>query len=245
MSLSDGGHTENLGLLPLLKKRLPRIVAVNGGAVEPGDNYASDLLRALQQAREKLHCSFTGVSGRDISEDVRAEFVDKPFGNQPRSYQFKVTYYEQCGPHVEKEVGKGEILLLMPRHPNHGVRQFQDCKWADFDSDNKMGFDKSIWGPGPALKASDVDRLSGCCCLCCNVKLPCDLLNGFPNHSTVNQFFTPHQFTAYHREGYHACLEAEAAEFLDNNNNNETKTDVVLKEPCKLENINEFNVIHV
>ena len=48
LNLSDGGHVENLGLLPLFKLRLPRIVAVNGGEVEPGDTYASDLLKALK-----------------------------------------------------------------------------------------------------------------------------------------------------------------------------------------------------
>ncbi|KAJ7385140.1 hypothetical protein OS493_017513 [Desmophyllum pertusum] len=31
LRLSDGGHIENLAILPLLKKRLPEIVVVDGG----------------------------------------------------------------------------------------------------------------------------------------------------------------------------------------------------------------------
>ena len=37
---------------------------------------------------------------------------------------------------------------------------------------------------------------------------------GFPSTSTINQFFTPSLFTAYHREGYRACVESGAEEFL-------------------------------
>lgn len=90
MSLSDGGHSENLGILPLLKLRLPRIVVVNGGMLLPGEDEATEILNALKLARRKLRCSFTGMNGRDIEEDIRAEFVQKPSGKQPRSYQFKV-----------------------------------------------------------------------------------------------------------------------------------------------------------
>lgn len=217
MLLSDGGHSENLGLLPLLKLRLPRIVAVNGASINPGESYELDLLRALKQAREKLHCSFTGINGRDIEEDIRDEFVETPSGNQPRSYRFKVQYYEKSG-FVTKEVGEGEVLFLMPRHPDDGVRRFKDSKWNDFDGDVKLDLDESAWGIGPALKTSEVERLTGCCFECCNWKpLQCifnPLLGRFPFHSTLHQMFTASHFSAYHREGYRACVEAEAAEFF-------------------------------
>lgn len=36
----------------------------------------------------------------------------------------------------------------------------------------------------------------------------------FPHHATLNQFFTPALFSAYHREGYRACLDAEIGQFL-------------------------------
>ena len=217
LALSDGGHLENLGLLPLLKRRLSRIVVVNGGALGPGANYATDLLNALQQARDKLRCSFTSQDNRDVIEDIRDRFVEREESEQPRSYRFKVQYYEKDDG-GNKCVGEGVVLFLMPRHPNAGVRWLQDDEWSDFDG-TKIDLDESVWGPGPILKASDVDRLGGCCFECCHSQLysriTAPLLGRFPFHSTVNQMFTSSQHTAYHREGYHACVEAKAVEFLN------------------------------
>ncbi|KXJ06169.1 hypothetical protein AC249_AIPGENE119 [Exaiptasia diaphana] len=211
------GHTENLGLLPLFKLRLKRIVVVNGGTSSKGGNYATDLLEALRQAREKLRCSFIAISGRDIVEDIRDHFVETEKGKKPRSYRFKVQNCEKDD-FEPKLVGEGDVLMLMPRHPDDGMSQFQDYKWSDFDGDVKLDLDESLWGPGPALKTSEVDRLSGCCCECCHSKPFNYILNflmtGFPFHSTVNQMLTSSQYTAYHREGYHACVEAEADKFL-------------------------------
>ena len=85
--LSDGGHFENFGLLPLLKLRLKKIVLVNGGFTENDSTYGDDLLRALDLSRQKLRCSFLGLDGRDVAEDLRSKFVDKVPGGQPRSYR--------------------------------------------------------------------------------------------------------------------------------------------------------------
>ena len=85
--LSDGGHIENLGILPLLKLRLPKIVCVEGGRTISDEDYAGCLLRALDMARIKLRCSFTGMDGQDITEDIRDKFVERGPGSQPRSYR--------------------------------------------------------------------------------------------------------------------------------------------------------------
>lgn len=82
--LSDGGHVENLGILPLLKKSLQKIVVVDGGDLEDL-GIAGDLITALKKAREKLHCSFTGMNGRDVYEDLRTKVIDRPARKQPRS----------------------------------------------------------------------------------------------------------------------------------------------------------------
>ena len=87
LRLSDGGHIENLGILPLLKLRLEKIVAVNGGRTIRDEDYGSTLLAGLDMARKKLGCSFSGMDGRDITEDIRDNFVDKPPGSQPSSYR--------------------------------------------------------------------------------------------------------------------------------------------------------------
>jgi len=85
--LSDGGHIENLAILPLLKKHLPKIVVVDGGHKDSDDEWGHDLLKALTLARDKLHCSFIGLDGRDVIEDVKEKFVYTPQGHQPRSYR--------------------------------------------------------------------------------------------------------------------------------------------------------------
>lgn len=87
LRLSDGGHIENLAILPLLKKRLEKIVVVDGGHKANDEEWGESLLTALSLAREKLHCSFTGQDGRDVIEDVKEKFVNKPQGHQPRSYR--------------------------------------------------------------------------------------------------------------------------------------------------------------
>ena len=87
LRISDGGHFENLALLPLLQLRLPKIAIVNGGVCQSDAAYGFDLKIALDLAREKLRCSFSGLDGRDVMEDIREHFVEKKPGDQPRSYR--------------------------------------------------------------------------------------------------------------------------------------------------------------
>ena len=87
LRLSDGGHIENLAILPLLKKRLPKIVVVDGGYKTRDSEWGNSLLEALSLARKKLHCSFIGMDGRDVIEDIREKFICRPEGCQPRSYR--------------------------------------------------------------------------------------------------------------------------------------------------------------
>lgn len=87
LHISDGGHFENLALLPLLKLRLPKIVIVSGSSCESDAACGNELKIALELAREKLRCSFSGLDGRDVMEDIRANFVEKEPGDQPRSYR--------------------------------------------------------------------------------------------------------------------------------------------------------------
>ena len=87
LSLSDGGHIENLGILPLLKLRLQKIVSVGGIRTILDEDYGSSLMKALDLAREKLGCSFSGLDGRDIAEDIQDNFVERSAESQPRSYR--------------------------------------------------------------------------------------------------------------------------------------------------------------
>ena len=87
LSLSDGSHIENLGILPLLKLRLNKIESVDGGRTILDEDYGSSLLTALDLAKKKLGCSLSGLDGRDIAEDIRDKFVETSAGSQPRSYR--------------------------------------------------------------------------------------------------------------------------------------------------------------
>ncbi len=91
LSLSDGGHVENLGILPLLKLRLKKIIAVDGGRTILDQDYGESLLRALDLASKKLGCSFSGMDGRYIAEDIRDKFVERSPGSQPSSYRYDDT----------------------------------------------------------------------------------------------------------------------------------------------------------
>lgn len=92
--------------------------------------------------------------------------------------------------HYDTENEDGEIILLVPRKPED------------------------------ILNKEKNKELTFCCCECCHSKsslcagLSKCLCNAFPQHNTVNQFFTPRMFEAYHEEGRRACEEAKADEFL-------------------------------
>ena len=89
MLLSDGGHMENTGILPLLKKKLKKIVMVDGGYSTDENRYGDDLLKALMLARTELNCSFIGQGGRDVISDLLDTFVkpNKPNERKPRYYR--------------------------------------------------------------------------------------------------------------------------------------------------------------
>ena len=89
MLLSDGGHVENLALLPLLKKRLKKIIVVDGGFKNNEELYGESLLNALMLARKKLNCSFLSEDGGDVISDLFEKFV-KPTesGKESCFYRF-------------------------------------------------------------------------------------------------------------------------------------------------------------
>ncbi|XP_020601106.1 uncharacterized protein LOC110040239 [Orbicella faveolata] len=207
MLLSDGGHVENLALLPLLKKRLKRIVVVDGGFKNNEKLYGESLLNALMLARKKLNCSFLSEEGGDVISDLFEKFV-KPTdpGKKPRFYRFKVKYKRD----ETEDNQDGEILLIVPRKPSpDGDTDVEDA--AARSTDPFPAFHGLH--PGMVLKQTDVDKLTFCCCECCHRRScrGCSswFCNAFPQHITANQFFTPRMFEAYHREGYRACKEAE------------------------------------
>ena len=220
LSLSDGGRLEKYGLLYLLKKRLKKILIVDGSLIAQDASYSKNILKSMDKARELLHCEFVGFDGRrDVKEQMRKEYVEAPEGpGKPRHFRFLVQYFKEEEDGTYSMDGTGEVMIIAPRHPDKGVppRDRMGTTWADYGED----LDTNEWGPGPVLSAEEVDRLTFCCCECCHTSVGCVskiskmLCLGFPSTSTINQFFTPSLFTAYHREGYRACVESNAEEFL-------------------------------
>ena len=208
-------------MLPLLEKKLKKIAIFDGSYNPSDEKYADSLLTALKLAREKLHCSFEGMTGRDINEDIRVEFLKMKSEQRPRSYRFKVQYYDKADSNLP--VSDGEILFVAPRHPSESIplkraETEQPKPWDTFDPE--LGsLDPDKWGTSPELTVREADRLTFCCCNRCHYYgsshcISDCLLGRFPHHITANQFFTPDTFSAYHREGYAACVEADVAKFF-------------------------------
>ncbi len=87
ISLSDGAHGDNLGLLPLLEKRCYSTILVCDGGEDPHE-MCLNLLESLPKAREKLQCSFiSNTDQADVEGEIRA------FANSnDLCYRFSVVY---------------------------------------------------------------------------------------------------------------------------------------------------------
>ena len=114
---------------------------------------------------------------------------------------------------------EGHITLVAPRPPTDSqanrnedlgilegiVRQGELAEW-EYEG----------WGSRATLTAEDVRDIEGCpngigCCECCHLFSGprCNCCLKFPRHPTINQFYTPKMFIAYHKEGYKACQECD------------------------------------
>ena len=61
------------------------------------------------------------MDGRDIAEDFRCKLDEMPKHHKPRFYKFRVEYMErQKNGLGDEKVGEGEIMLIVPRHPDEG-----------------------------------------------------------------------------------------------------------------------------
>ena len=105
LHLSDGGHFENYGMLPLLKMRLPKILVVHGMEIPSNDDeYAKEIIEAMEHARNLFNCSFTSMTGGDVLTDIKKKFVEK----RSRKYEFKVHYSEDNS--EGRQIAKRPIL---------------------------------------------------------------------------------------------------------------------------------------
>ena len=90
--LSDGGHFKNLAILPLLKRKLKRIVVVDGGCKHEDEDYGKSILYALMLARTKLNCAFVSEDGHDVTSDLLQKFMKPQLGGNPCYYKYVFLY---------------------------------------------------------------------------------------------------------------------------------------------------------
>ena len=125
----------------------------------------------------------------------------------------------------------------------------ESMTWRNTPSEIDADLDERHWWSGPELHAKEVDRLTFCCCECCHGYACQGLSEGvcgaFPQHSTSNQLFTPAMFTAYHGEGYRACLEAKAAEILNKQSTTAMSVDQIGSEEIVDETNTKFNKLRL
>ena len=88
LQLSDGGHYENLAILPLLQRKLKKIVVVDGGYKDDEENYGDSILDALMLARTELKCSFYDEDGKDVISGLMQTFVNPSKKKKPRCYKY-------------------------------------------------------------------------------------------------------------------------------------------------------------
>jgi hypothetical protein len=221
--LSDGGHTENLGLLPLLARRLPVIIIADAsGDSDP----VAGLRTALKQARQKLGVTF----GRNRKDQERRRKLDmgessdehqktkknrKPdldadltrFGQQLeddkcRAFAFRATYPKYRD---EDEDECADIIFLKPNryNPSKGMEH----------SENHECDEAGRSQPQPAPQGGE-DQLAevglecGCSRHCCSLTSLRPCCGSFPVITTANQCFTPRLWDKMHCQGYAAAREA-------------------------------------
>ena len=89
--LSDGGHYENLAILPLLQRKLKRIVVVDGGYKDEEEDYGKSILDALMLACTELKCSFYDKDGKDVISDLMQTFVNP--SKEQKSCYYKYVFF--------------------------------------------------------------------------------------------------------------------------------------------------------
>jgi len=87
--ISDGGHIENFGLLPLIRRKC-RLIIISDGSHDPNET-CEPLMETLIMAEERLYCSFFS---KDINQSVTHQLKTEFIGNENRSrfINFRVRY---------------------------------------------------------------------------------------------------------------------------------------------------------
>ena len=117
--LSDGGHYQNLAILPLLQRKVKRIVVVDGGYKDEEDKYGDSILDALKIARTQLNCSFYNEDGKDVITDLMRSFVNPQKRNKPHCYKYVLSALSRGGSRIIFRRGCTRLLLYFNTNKPH------------------------------------------------------------------------------------------------------------------------------
>jgi len=202
--LSDGGHTENLALLPLLAKRLPFIIISDGST---DSDPVAGLRMALKQARNKLPVTFAPSRWDQVRRMGDAVKDDRLWElecdldhwgkqlqkNGSRAFMFHA-HYDTFHEFKDPTASPSSIVIYLK--PNPFEPEVDDCS-------NHRTQEKT-------RKDQRADETLECAChrWCCRLTTCSFLCGAFPNVSTANQFFSPMLWEKFHQQGFAAAFEA-------------------------------------
>lgn len=222
--ISDGGHTENLGLCPLLARRLSYIVIACGAE----DETCEALRSALEQGRKKLGCWF-----RPVRADQQRRRVDRVTSDPELDLLSDIEFFARDDARVL-------VIEVIYRSQRRTWRNARSILSGSETKPNEKGFifylkpiavhprgftassDPTIRDePFGAKCISSINHanepLGGCCCVGCHRFGCLTRISGkFPFHHTAWQFFTAPLFDAYHAQGAQAMKDAFAVRLTAN-----------------------------
>lgn len=223
--LADGGITDDLGLVVLLRRRCRWILSVDCG--DDPDCKLVDLRNAIEAARKDKLCSFFDlVDPRKDLDSLLATYA----ANQEHFLRIGVLYQTIDGSEEVADIFHTRMRFLgdSPIHAPVIRSEVAPEPERDVDSEEpicrslagRLGPRDVLWVPNDApvqLNLDDTrrDQLAGCCCTCCHtsptISKSCGCLCGrFPNLNTANQFFTPLMWANFCRLGRELVLPAIA-----------------------------------
>jgi len=191
MNLSDGGHFENLGLIPLLLNSHIGTIYVADGGHDP-EQSCSDLIKAMEFSRKNLKVQFRSLDS--LNSDVDRQLLNSFIGERnARKFHFQYKRGDSGGEWHD-------IYYLKPRPSSVEVPPILPIS------------NKCQLHTVNQLAENNSKNLHGICCSGCHSTFFCGCKNicgEFPYSETSNQFFTPELFEAMHQQGYMALCEIE------------------------------------
>ena len=182
LNLTDGGHSENFGILPLLSREAEIIVMCDGSA-DPGQRM-EELYNVLVSCRQVWGIRFQVLPAGLDTLQLRPDYDDW-------NLKVDLTAWGLSG---SKGHFRQHVLRIFVTYPSGKSGLLLYLKPREWEVDTHS-----------------TRQLHGCCCGCCHRRWICGYLGcpgRFPHHSTVNQFFTREMYDAYNTEGQEAFLEA-------------------------------------